>query len=1133
MRPRHSIPTALLAAVAMAAGCQQAAVLSGAAPTQAAGSASIHSIQPTYFGPRRPLPTTFGTARLVGPLATVHVVPAALVGTDRRLLGLGFRDYAAITRVRLVAEGPGIAQAIGTTVPYTFAAPTAGAALSPPASIALDVPAGPNRLFTLEALDAAGTIVAAIRTVASPAAGASANLTFDARTDAAGRVLEDCLFTLPGQLPGNAFLASLATKDVTADLLSLAARATGYNPASNAFTEFDPRYLQDLAVARALATPGALDALHDTTQPLPHAALVPGGSRVLVHVTDAQGNPLATAKVELLDPIDAHGQTPTQVTPGEYDFTNVPPGTWQMRVTQGQTVQVVTAGVGDTGDVPVGITLTLPSTPRPTPRPTPTYSPVPLTDAAHTSVTTLAGSGLGAYADGSGTNASFNGINGLAVDQDGNIFVADAVNHRIRKVTPDGVTSTFAGSGADALKDGVGTAADFWKLGEMAIDAQDNLYVLTYSTSGNITQYAIRKVAPDATVSTVAVNRAPGDSLHNVTVVNHQVLALPGDCPAPFVPPVPNLAVTMGTPPGTLNGIAVDATGNIFLSAYVPFFKSGGFTNVPTDPYLAGHDSWLYKLDPQGNLSTLAGETHLDGLGQPTPTFANPDTLVIDAAGNLFVAERNLGGITKVTPDGDASTVVRNTGADGLTMDSFGRLYSTDASKVYLNDPTTGQATVIAGGSTTGYAEGSGTAALFTYPGPMAFAPTGELYVGSYHRVRKIQASAYTPTPTPMPTPVPLESTSPLVVSTFNYPPAPGTIPGVSPQTTFNATDLATAPDGNIWVTFMRNDPWPLNLLSLVRVFSPSGNPIATYYNTNLPASRICFDRQGNAIIMGEPNGPGNSVSPQFVQMSKTGSVLKNTTILALQTELGPNDVPFLISDPSSDQLFSEFGGTGYVEQSTQNLGTYMLHPAEFEFGNVGLRGAVCDGAGNLWLLYRRWDSIVPGQPNAFLVRRAPDGSEQVTRFVAFPDTYHLVEDDQGRFWSLGGLEVNNNLPPEDPLYGKIVVRFVGFSAQGTSFTNLVVPTDFTPTHDQSGFHLPSFSRDVPGTPTMIEDGKGHLFLLLAGRGTVPNDIIELDRQGRVLQTRQAGLAGQPRCTLGADGSIWWIGDGGLTRLSH
>lgn len=113
------------------------------------------------------------------------------------------------------------------------------------------------------------------------------------------------------------------------------------------------------------------------------------------------------------------------------------------------------------------------------------------------SVNTFAGSVEG-YADGPGAQAAFNTPSGLALDSKGNLFVADTGNNRIRKVTPQGVVSTLAGEGTAGYLDGPATQAQFDGPIGIAVDMQGNVYVAdTYNDR-------IRKIAADGSVSTVA-----------------------------------------------------------------------------------------------------------------------------------------------------------------------------------------------------------------------------------------------------------------------------------------------------------------------------------------------------------------------------------------------------------------------------------------------------------------------------------------------------------------------------------------------------------------------------------------------------------------------------------------------------
>ena len=117
-------------------------------------------------------------------------------------------------------------------------------------------------------------------------------------------------------------------------------------------------------------------------------------------------------------------------------------------------------------------------------------------------VTTLAGTGIAGYADGAGTVAKFNAPTdaptGVAVDSSGNVYVVDKWNQRIRKVTPAGVVTTLAGTGSAGYADGVGTAARFNYPAGVAVDSSGILYVADASN------YRIRKVTPAGVVTTLA-----------------------------------------------------------------------------------------------------------------------------------------------------------------------------------------------------------------------------------------------------------------------------------------------------------------------------------------------------------------------------------------------------------------------------------------------------------------------------------------------------------------------------------------------------------------------------------------------------------------------------------------------------
>ncbi len=116
--------------------------------------------------------------------------------------------------------------------------------------------------------------------------------------------------------------------------------------------------------------------------------------------------------------------------------------------------------------------------------------------------TLFAGSGVSGYADGQGTAAQFTAPRGMAIDVAGNLYINDA--HRIRKITPTGLVSTLAGSGADGNTDGQGTAATFGNLYGIAADATGNVYVTDDEYLN------IRKITPTGVVTTLAGSGAAG-----------------------------------------------------------------------------------------------------------------------------------------------------------------------------------------------------------------------------------------------------------------------------------------------------------------------------------------------------------------------------------------------------------------------------------------------------------------------------------------------------------------------------------------------------------------------------------------------------------------------------------------------
>ncbi|CAN5504752.1 hypothetical protein BH10ACT2_BH10ACT2_10610 [soil metagenome] len=251
-------------------------------------------------------------------------------------------------------------------------------------------------------------------------------------------------------------------------------------------------------------------------------------------------------------------------------------------------------------------------------------------------VTTLAGSTSGTADDPVGTSAQFNKPYGVAVDSDGNVYVADKNNNRIRKITPAGAVTTLAGSGTSGTADGTGTAAEFNKPLGVAVDAAGNVYVA--DTNNGL----IRRITPSGIVTTLAgVNQPYGvavDLAGNVYVADHDNHNIRKITPAGAVTTlagsttgIADWADATGTDArfDSPAGVAVDATGNVYVADF------------------GNHR--IRKITPAGVVTTIAGSTsgYLDGQGAAAQ-FAFPTGVAVDAAGNLYVVDYNNSRVRKI-----------------------------------------------------------------------------------------------------------------------------------------------------------------------------------------------------------------------------------------------------------------------------------------------------------------------------------------------------------------------------------------------------------------------------------------------------------------------------------------------------
>ncbi|HEY4287235.1 MAG TPA: IPT/TIG domain-containing protein [Puia sp.] len=325
------------------------------------------------------------------------------------------------------------------------------------------------------------------------------------------------------------------------------------------------------------------------------------------------------------------------------------------------------------------------------------------TATANYVITTYAGAGTSGYLDGAADIAQFKAPEGVAMDKLGNIIVADRDNNVIRKITPRGEVSTIAGTGTAGYADGPGNAAMFKSPFKVAIDNDNNIIVADRDN------FKIRKVTPDGVVSTIAGSTGG--------------FADGSGSSAKFAQPL---------------DVAVDAIGNIYVADNT--------------------NHRIRKVTPSGTVSTLAGSGtagYADGTGTAA-MFKNPSGLTLDNSGNIIVADRINNLVRKVTPDGIVTTVAGTTAAGtsdgpaasatfnnpyGVVVDADGNIYVADLTSALIRKITPDGAVTTIAGSGSGFADGLSTTAKFNQPTDVTIDADGNILVADLtnRRVRMIK----------------------------------------------------------------------------------------------------------------------------------------------------------------------------------------------------------------------------------------------------------------------------------------------------------------------------------------------------------------------------------------------------------
>jgi len=339
-------------------------------------------------------------------------------------------------------------------------------------------------------------------------------------------------------------------------------------------------------------------------------------------------------------------------------------------------------------------------------------------------ISTIAGNGGSGFAGDGGmaTNAHITSPAGLTVDSSGNLYIADAVNQRIRKISSNGIITTVAGNGTAAYSGDGGPATSaaiqITSLGQAAsavvVDNAGNLYV---ADSWN---NRVRKVSVTGIITTVAGTGGGGYTGDGGPATSAQI--------------------------GNPAGLAIDSAGNLYIAHYTAF------------------DCVVRKVSVNNIITTVAGTSNCGYSGDGGPATSallnRPEGLAIDIAGNLYIADTDNQRIRRVAQNGIITTVAgtgdyRYDGDGGpatsfalnypygVAVDAAGDLYIADANNYRIRRvSSTGTITTVAGNGNYGFGGDGGpaTSAELTQPDAIAIDFAGNLYISDLdnERVRRL-----------------------------------------------------------------------------------------------------------------------------------------------------------------------------------------------------------------------------------------------------------------------------------------------------------------------------------------------------------------------------------------------------------
>ena len=281
-------------------------------------------------------------------------------------------------------------------------------------------------------------------------------------------------------------------------------------------------------------------------------------------------------------------------------------------------------------------------------------------------IDTVAGNGISGFSGDGGPalDAQFQLLSGVAVDAAGNLYIADAGNARVRKVSTSGIVTTFAGGGTGG--DG-GQAANARLLSATAVafDNTGNLYLVDSLDS------RVRKVSSGGVITTVAGTGTSGYSGDGGPATSAQLLRP--------------------------TAVAVDASGNLYIAEGPPAIVFGPF---PVGTSFIPGQPRIRKVSANGFITTVAGNgvPGYAGDGGPATSAQLNDVegVAVDAAGNLYIADTGNLRLRVVSPAGIITTVFGGPSPDpnaqlhadaGVAVDAVGNIYVADGDAVLRLQP--------------------------------------------------------------------------------------------------------------------------------------------------------------------------------------------------------------------------------------------------------------------------------------------------------------------------------------------------------------------------------------------------------------------------------------------------------------